>query len=90
MPTEIEIRSHRPYIGWAIVAYKKLIRLAIGPYLNSFLEAEEASLRKETQRQAKEFEKIAEDVMRRTNALFAVLDRRVEELEKKLDGRKGS
>lgn len=96
LPTKVEIRSHRSYIGWAIVAYKKLIRAVIGPYLNTLLGAERESLRRESKEslqgelkaQAREFETIAEDMLRRTNALFAVLNGRIEELEKKLEDRK--
>lgn len=65
-----------------------MIRAVIGPYLNTFIEAGEESRRAELRKQASEYERLAEDVMKRTNALFAVLDRRVEELEKKLEGRK--
>jgi O-antigen chain-terminating methyltransferase len=40
LPTEIEISSHRAGIGWLIVAYKKLVRLLIAPYLRNVFEKE--------------------------------------------------
>ena len=39
-PTEAPIRSHRRWIGPAIVAYKKLVRSLVRPYLRTVFEAQ--------------------------------------------------
>lgn len=40
LPTEVKITSHRPFIGKFIVAYKKLIKLIVSPYLRNVFEKE--------------------------------------------------
>ena len=39
LPTEAPIRSHRPWIGPVIVAYKKLVRWVVRPYLRTVFDA---------------------------------------------------
>lgn len=43
-PAEVEISSHRPVIGRFIVAYKKLIRALIAPYLRNVFELEHSQM----------------------------------------------
>ncbi|MBI5181704.1 MAG: hypothetical protein HZA06_02200 [Nitrospirae bacterium] len=69
LPTEIKITSHRPVIGRFIVAYKKLIRLLIAPYLRNAFEAVDEKLNS-----------TSIDILNRTDALIVTLDQRLETL----------
>lgn len=65
-PIETEITSHRPVIGRFIVAYKKLIRLIISPYLIPYLD--------------ERFNLTTIDILKRSDALIVTLDQRLETL----------
>jgi O-antigen chain-terminating methyltransferase len=73
LPTEAPIISHRSIIGRLIVAYKKFIKLLIAPYLRTVFEKEhqemDAKLMAKTQ-----------DILMRTDSLFLMLDKKVENL----------
>lgn len=77
MLTEVEITSHRPVIGWFIVAYKKLIRLIIAPYLKNVLSHTEARLEK-TEARLNEVNEICNELIKRMDSIAVVLNQRVE------------
>ena len=73
LPTEVSISSHRPVIGKLIVAYKRLVKLLISPYLRSLLEERDRAL-------TGRFDGLTRDLLGRTDALFANLEQRIEAL----------
>ncbi|HAO92535.1 MAG: hypothetical protein A2X99_06050 [Deltaproteobacteria bacterium GWB2_55_19] len=73
LPTEVSISSHRPVIGKLIVAYKRLVKRIISPYLKSLLEERDRAL-------DARFAGLLRDLLERTDALFSSLDQRIEAL----------
>jgi predicted TPR repeat methyltransferase len=73
LPTETPIMSHRSIVGRLIVAYKKIIKLLIAPYLRTVFE-------KEHQEIAATLTQLTQDMLMRTDTLFTTLDKRVENL----------
>ncbi len=72
LPIDADISSHRPVIGRFIVAYKKLVRLIIGPYLRNVFE----SGRKQDEERLRSLEDSLSardrDIVKRTEAILAV------------------
>ncbi|MBI4948751.1 MAG: methyltransferase domain-containing protein [Deltaproteobacteria bacterium] len=73
LPTEVNISSHRPVVGKLIVAYKRLVKRIISPYLRSLFEERDRAL-------DGRFAGITRDFLERTDALFSNLDQRIEAL----------
>lgn len=73
LPTETEIVSHRTGVGRFIVAYKKLIRFLIAPYLRNVFEAVE-------ERYDEKLNSTSIDILNRSDALIVALDQRLETL----------
>lgn len=85
MLTEVKITSHRPVIGWFIVAYKKLIKLIIAPYLRNVLNHTEARLEarlevrlEKTEARLNEVNEICNELIKRMDSIAVVLNQRVE------------
>ncbi|MBI5181701.1 MAG: hypothetical protein HZA06_02185 [Nitrospirae bacterium] len=79
MLTEVKITSHRPVIGWFVVAYKKLIKLIIAPYLKNVLNHTEARLEK-TEARLNEVNEICNELIKRMDSTAVILNQRVETL----------
>lgn len=77
-PIDADISSHRPVIGRFIVAYKKLVRLIIGPYLRHVFENE----RKQDEGRLRSLEDRLSardrDILKRTEAILAVFEMKSE------------
>lgn len=83
MLTEVKITSHRPVIGWFIVAYKKLIKLIIAPYLRNVLGHIEGRLGK-TEGRLNEVNEICNELIKRMDSIAVILNKRQEDLDNKL------
>ncbi|MBI5181703.1 MAG: class I SAM-dependent methyltransferase [Nitrospirae bacterium] len=71
LPTETEIVSHRTGVGWLIVAYKKLIRFLIAPYLRNVFEKEHQLF---TTALAEAEKKIIDELVKRLDSIIIPLN----------------
>lgn len=87
LPLDSDLKSHRPLLGRLIVAYKKLVRLIVSPYLRNVFEEEhriiesrmDDRLRELSDSLRKRSDIIAADILARNNALIETLGRKLEE-----------
>lgn len=87
LPLDSDLTSHRPLLGRLIVAYKKMVRLMVSPYLRNVFEEEhriiesrmDERLRELSDSLRKRSDIIAADILARNNALIETLGRKLEE-----------
>ncbi|MBI2414157.1 MAG: hypothetical protein HYV24_13215 [Deltaproteobacteria bacterium] len=77
LPTEVNLSSHRAGIGWLIVAYKKITRKLVAPYLRNVFEKEHSMLEERFSRTERRFEELESVGAQRSSEIKA----RIESIE---------